>query len=840
MTLEPGSTLGPYQIADMIGSGGMGEVYRARDKRLGRDVAIKVIPAGLAADPDSLRRFENEARAAARLNHPNLLQIFDVGSHDGHPYLVTELLEGETLRERLASGPLNARRAITLGIGVAQGLAAAHDEGIVHRDLKPENLHLSNDGRVKILDFGLAKLIRREGGGDKTRADAPTVGADTQAGLVMGTVGYMAPEQVRGQPADARSDIFALGAILFEAVSGRRAFRGETTADTMSAILKEDPPELAAAAKEIPPAFDRIVHRCLEKSPARRFRSAHDLAFSLEAISTTSTSAGSGGFATIEGGAARVEMEIEPITHLPTYLHSARFAPDGQTVVYATRVDGGPLSLLMRRPETPDAIPLPISGGDILAISATGEMALQMNPVPAHSGVGLGTLAVAPMFGAAPRPLAPDITAADYDPSGRTMAVIRETGGISRIEYPLGTTLYETSQHVSYLRFSPRGDRIAFLDHPLRGDDRSSVAVIDLRGAKKSLTSDYPSAQGLAWTPDGEEIWISATKGGAFRSNIYGVSLGGEIRQVYAAPGGIRLHDIAKNGDAVISRVAYFTSIIAAGPGDTPERDISWLGHSLPAGVSDDGKTVVFTEQSHSIGPDYAVCVRGTDGSPVIRLGDGLALGISADGRWALAHRPYRDAPIDLHSTGLGEGRAISMEGYGLLGGRARFTPDGANVVLPAHDREGREGILVLSVSGAPARFLRLPDHFVGVRPSFTLSPDGRDVIVGKVAAGETIIVPIDGGPHRAGPKLEPHDVIVDYAPDGASISVQAGPRRIPLLLYNVDLATGARTLWRDHMPANRAGLVSIRSVFFSRDRSVMVLGCARNVGDLYVIRGLA
>jgi hypothetical protein len=459
--------------------------------------------------------------------------------------------------------------------------------------------------------------------------------------------------------------------------------------------------------------------------------------------------------------------------------------------------------------------------------------------VPAHAGFGMGTLAVAPMFGAAPRPLAPDITGADYDPSGSGMAVIRETGGKSRIEYPLGTTLYETAQHVSYLRFSPRGDRIAFLDHPLRGDDRSSVAVIDLRGAKKSLSPVYASAQGLAWTPDGEEIWVSATKRGAFRSNIYGVSLGGDIRQVYVAVGGIRLHDIAKNGDAVLSRVAYFTNIVASGPGDAPERDLSWLGHSLPAGISDDGATIVFTEQSHSVGPDYATCVRGTDGSPVIRLGDGLALGISGDGRWALAHRPHQDAPIELLPTGLGERRSLSTEGHGILGSRARFTPDGARVVVPAHDRDGVEGILVLSVTGDPARFLRLPAQFVGTRPSFALAPDGREALVGKLDTGETMFVPLDGAPMRPGPNFQPHDLLVEYAQDGESVCVQGGPRRIPLILYHVDLRTGARTLWKEHMPSNRSGLVAIRTALFSRDRSVMVLGCARNVGDLYVARGL-
>jgi serine/threonine protein kinase len=840
MSLAPQTALGPYTIVAPLGAGGMGEVYRASDQRLGRDVAVKVLPAALAGDADRLRRFENEARAAARLNHPNILQIYDVGNHAGHPYLVTELLEGETLRERLAGGPLSPRRAIEFAVGIAQGLAAAHDEGIVHRDLKPENLFLTKDGRVKILDFGLAKLTRPEGEGDEAVANAPTLGADTEAGVVMGTVGYMSPEQVRGQKADARSDIFAFGAILFETVSGQRAFRGDTPADTMSAILKEDPPELTLLAKEIPPAFDRIVHRCLEKSPARRFRSALDLAFSLEAISTTSATAASGGVPAGEGAGLSREVEFEQITHAPSFLLQARFAPDGQTVVYANRIDGGPPSLFMKRPETPEAIPIPVAGADLGAISPSGEMAVQLDPVAAHAGVGRGTLAVAPMFGGAPRPLAENITHVDFDPTGRALAVIREPAGKSCLEYPMGNVLYETIGHVSYVRVSPRGDRIAFLDHPMKNDDRSSVAVIDLEGAKKTLTPEWASAQGLAWTPDGDEIWFAATKGGAFRSSVYGVSLSGELRQVYAALGSIRIFDIAKNGSAVLSRESYTNGIVYSGHGDAPERELGWLGYSLPAALSDDGRTILFTEQSHSIGRDYAVCIRGTDGSPVIRLGEGTGLALSPDGRWALSHLPYRDAPFELLPTGPGRKRTFPSRGYQVVGHRARFTHDGTQIVMAAHDENAVPGILVLSVDDGALKFLPVTGAIADLRPSFAVSPDGREALVGHVESGETQIVPLDGAPSRPGPRLAPHDIIAAYAPDGAALYVQTGPRRIPLVAVRVDLASGAREPWLEFMPANRAGLVGMSTVLLSRDGSVFACGCARHVADLFVARGLA
>src|SRR5262247_4025673 len=283
MTLPSGSRLGPYEILSPLGAGGMGEVYRARDPRLGRDVAIKVLPASFSQDPDRLKRFEQEARSAGVLNHPNVTIVYDIGSHDGAPYVVQELLEGETLRAELAGGRFSPRKAIDYAIQIAQGLAAANEKGIVHRDLKPENLFVTKEGRIKILDFGLAKLTQTEGSAAVT--NLPTA---TEPGVVMGTIGYMSPEQIKAKPADARSDIFALGAILYEMLSGQRAFRGDSAADTMSAILREDPPDLSVTSQAISPALERVVRHCIEKNPEQRFHSAHDLAFDIESLSGTS------------------------------------------------------------------------------------------------------------------------------------------------------------------------------------------------------------------------------------------------------------------------------------------------------------------------------------------------------------------------------------------------------------------------------------------------------------------------------------------------------------------------------------------------------------------------
>ena len=282
--LSAGARLGPYEILAPLGAGGMGEVYRARDTRLGREVAAKVLPAAFSTDADRLRRFEQEARAASALNHPNILTIHDIGTHGGAPYVVSELLEGETLRERLSGSAFSSRKTVDYGIQIAEGLAAAHEKGIVHRDLKPENLFVTKDGRVKILDFGLAKLTRPEVAG-RPLTEVPTATAGTEPGVVMGTVGYMSPEQVRGQVADHRSDIFAFGAILYEMLMGRRAFRGDSAIETMNAILKDEPPEISTSGPGLSPALEPVVRRCLEKSPGERFQSARDLAFALNNLS---------------------------------------------------------------------------------------------------------------------------------------------------------------------------------------------------------------------------------------------------------------------------------------------------------------------------------------------------------------------------------------------------------------------------------------------------------------------------------------------------------------------------------------------------------------------------
>ena len=461
MRLAPGTRLGPYEIIGLLGAGGMGEVYRARDTRILRDIAIKVLPAVYSQDPERLRRFELEARSAGALNHPNIISIYDVGSHEGSPYVVSELLEGKTLRQLQEGKPLPQRKAIDLALQVANGLAAANDKRVVHRDLKPENLFITKDGRLKILDFGLAKLTHPN---HSDGASMTALTTETRSAVVLGTVGYMSPEQVRGQLADHRSDIFSLGAVLYEMLSGQRAFKHSTSIETLNAILNEDPPKFPESSTKISPAIEKVMRSCLEKDAEHRFQSARDLALALEAVSEST-----GSSAVISSAPARrsipraalyAAMALLPIVATIAFftgrntvnpaplaapafrqltfrrgtVRAARFGPDGNTIVYAAEWGGEKRELFSTFRGSLESRSLGISDANILSISSTSEMAIRLST---------GTLAILPLGGGAPRELEKNVAQADYGPDGKSMAVIRVDEGKMSLQYPRGKVLYE-------------------------------------------------------------------------------------------------------------------------------------------------------------------------------------------------------------------------------------------------------------------------------------------------------------------------------------------------------------------------------------------------------------
>src|SRR5271165_2952836 len=580
MALTSGTKLGPYEIQSPLGAGGMGEVYRARDTRLDRPVAIKVLPESFARDADRLRRFEQEARMVAALNHPNILGVYDIGQYQGSPYMVCELLDGETLREKMNDGPMPQRQAIEYASQLAEGLAAAHDKGVVHRDLKPENVFITKDGRVKVLDFGLAKLARIEQARAQGAEGATaTVPAHTMPGMVLGTAGYMSPEQVRGKEVDARTDIFAFGAILYEMLSGRRAFKGESSIETMNAILKDDPPELETEKLRLSPGLERIVRHCLEKNPAERFQSAHDVAFALENVSYSSQSS-----IAIPGAPKAQQMRaLKPLllsvgllvlaagvflawrgtrpNSLPTFrrltfergvILSARFAADGRDAIYAASWESKPVRLFSTPCESPQARPLEVESASLLGMSLSGEMALAIGgKITSHLVIRDAMLARAPVAGGAPREMLEQVRAADWGPDG-TAAVIHYVNGRSRLEYPIGKVLFETGGWISHMRVSPAGDRVAFMLHPGWPDDRGVVAMVDLTGNEKNLTREWEGEEGLAWSPKGDEVWFTATPAGADRA-LFAVTTSGKLRVLLRIPGGLTLHDIASDGRVLLS-----------------------------------------------------------------------------------------------------------------------------------------------------------------------------------------------------------------------------------------------------------------------------------------------
>jgi serine/threonine protein kinase len=629
MALTSGTKLGPYEIVSPLGAGGMGEVYRCRDPRLKREVAIKVLPQALSLDADRMRRFEQEALATAALNHPNILAVFDIGTSEGSPDVVSELLEGETLRERLRGGSIAVRKALDYALQIAQGLAAAHEKGIIHRDLKPENLFVTKDGRVKILDFGLAKLTQAEPGTDTS---LPTATHGTEAGVVMGTAGYMSPEQVRGVALDPRSDIFSFGAILHEMLSGKRAFHGDTAADTMSAILKEDPPDLNETNRNISPALERVVQHCLEKNPEQRFHSARDVAFDLETLSNQSSSGSrlravtdqrrsywkqaagaviillalAGTYYVARNNAPVLTPHFHQLTFQRGSIYGAKFAPDGQSIVYSAAWNGAPKEqVYTTRTDALMSRPIDLMDSEVLSISSKGEMALRQKTE--NGAVPSGMLSVVPLTGGAPRELLGDVLQASWSRDGESLAVVHFVGPECRLEYPVGKTIYSTSTgDISDVAVSPDGKRIAFFDHPNPADTRGYVAVVDLSGKATRLTKEWSDLSGLAWSRSGDEIWFTGSDAG-INSALYAVNLSGQLRDLLHIPGRLRVFDISKEGQVLIANEATRQEVIGHRMGQDRDVDLSWFDWTLGRSLSADGQWAVLEEGGEGGGPDYTV-----------------------------------------------------------------------------------------------------------------------------------------------------------------------------------------------------------------------------------------
>ena len=860
MPITPGARLGPYEILAAIGAGGMGEVYRARDLKLGREVAIKVLSGATASDPDRRQRFELEARAASALNHPNILTVHDIGEAEGSLYIAMELVEGKTLRELVASGePMPTKRMLDVAVQTAEGLAKAHAAGIVHRDLKPENLMVSKDGYVKILDFGLAKLTETV---SQDASVLPTaIAAPTQPGTVMGTAGYMSPEQASGQTVDYRSDQFTLGAILYEMATGKRAFQRKTGAETLVAIIKEEPEPISQTAPKAPAPVRWIIERLLANDPEERYASSKDLARDLKSVRDHLTETSfSGGLETAEPAKARRRRWLAPallalvlgavlgalflaklggktappilfqqLTFQRGQVLSARFAPDGQTMVYSAAWEGRPPEVFTTRPDSAESRSLGLPGATVLSVSSTGEIAVSLNRHFIIGYEGTGTLARVPLAGGSPREVLESAQDADWSPDGKELAVCRVVGNRSRVEYPVGKVLFEAAGWTKSIRVSPDGRLVAFIDCPQRGNNDGRLKVVDASGKLRLEGPMVRGAGALAWSSKGDEVWSSRVDAaGADQKGINATSLDGKVRSVWAAPLAA-LEDLSRDGRVLLTESTSRRELIGFGRDGEPH-SLTALNWSFPTDISPDGNTILFYEQ---IRQPPGVYVRKIDGSPAVRLADGESYGFSPDGRFVLTAKLPERRPIVLVPTGAGESKTLDAGNISFAW--ANWFPDGKRILINGREPGKAPRLFVLDIAGGSPRPIT-PEGVTILGQA--VSPDGKS-IAARGPDGRIAIYPAEpGGDPRPLPWLDPEETPLRWTADGRSLYVtRFGP--LPGVIDLVDMATGRRTKWKEFQPVDASGVEQAGPATIAPDGSTYAYSFRRVLGDLFLATGL-
>jgi hypothetical protein len=753
--------------------------------------------------------------------------------------------------------PMPLRKALELGQQIARGLAAAHEKGLTHRDLKPENIFITKDERAKILDFGLAKLRSPMASDTAITRDDHTLPMETKVGVVVGTVGYMSPEQVNGRPADPRSDIFALGVILWEILSGSRPFHGDSAVEIMHAILKDDPPELPADSP-IPPSLVRTLMRCLEKDPRARFQSAEDLAFELENVMLGASSrtrpvlpgrlprlGRSPWFAAavVLAGAILMGMVVwrgregwvrtPPTLHRLTYrtgeIHHARLSPDAQSFVYHLSSTGDPGQLWLGRVDGLGARSLELPPGtEVLSISSTGEMALRL-PVP-EAPEGTGTLARAPLGGGAPREVLENVRLADWGPDGQQLAVVRVgEHGRHRLEYPIGTVLFEApaANGIECPRVSPGGDRVAFTEIVSAGNQ--ALSVVDGAGRREVLARG--EIQSLTWSPDGREL-LYTLRMPDDRQELHTITLSGQKRLLYSVLGRLTIEDASLKGKVLLRHSMTRNHLFFGEAASGAERELSWLQSSKVADITASGKGLLFAEIREGAGPGGAY-FRRTDGADAVRLGDGDPLVLSPDGKWALVTSTgAQGRALTLLPTGPGESRALPHSGVKaewaafLDPGRLLLGGAGADKVFRYYQQDLQTGAMKPWGKGA------------GHSEAYCLvAHDGSRVALGPVAGKVQLYSP-SGDLIREISGMSGEEQLIQWSADGRELFIGA-LGRFPVKIWRLDLATGQRRLWKELKPTDTLGVARLDSICVAPDGHSYAYSFMRILAsDLYLMEG--